>query len=110
MRSHLQGKSYTRQTVANMNQRRLAVNLPSSYGWKAIGATPDGIVVWEEKGGAGLMRHPARDCWLLHWFGCWQPVDLHISELSEKLETLKTHIEFEIAMEEFGAAVEAMAA
>jgi hypothetical protein len=108
--SYRQGKSYTRQSVANMSRQRFADNHPLSYGWKAIGATRDGIVIWEEAGGAGLTRHPAGDCWLLFWMQCWQPVDLHISELSESLETLKLRIELEVYAEEFSAAVETLAA
>lgn len=109
MRSYLQGKSLKRQTVFNINQRQFCDNHPGSYGWTFAGVNPDGLIIWA-KDGALMQRHPAQDCWLLFWMDCWQPIDKHISQLSEELETIKTQIELEIAMEEFSATVETMAA
>lgn len=110
MNGHLQGKSYRRQTVLNMQRRQLATNLPSTYGWQYVDTYQQYQLPVYQKDDAFLMRHPAQDCWLLFWMDCWQPIDKHISQLSEELETIKTQIEFEIAMEEFSAAVETMAA
>lgn len=110
LNSYRQGKSYTRQTVANIRHRKYCDNHPASYGWKAIGTALNGPVIWEEPNGAGLMRHPAGDCWLLFHCGVWQPVDKHISELSAELETIKARIEFEIFTEEFSATVERLVA
>lgn len=104
------GAPLTRQQKLNQRHRDYCNSHPASYGWTVAIINRQYQLPVFQKSGAFLMRHPGGDCWLLHWFGCWQPVDLHISQLSEKLETLKAHIEFEIAMEEFGAAVEAMAA
>lgn len=109
MSSHLQGKSLMRQTVFNINHRRYCDNHPASYGWTVASVAPDGLIIWA-KDGALMQRHPAEDCWLLFWMGCWQPIDKHISQLSEELETIKLAIEFEIEMEEFSATVETMAA
>lgn len=110
MLSYRQGKSLLRQTVANIRHREYCANHPASYGWRCIGATPNGLVIWEEPNGAGLMRHPAGDCWLLFHCEVWQPVDKHISELSAELETIKARIEFEIFTEELTATVERLAA
>lgn len=103
--SYRQGKSYTRQSVTNMQLRRFADNHPASYGWTVGGVNKQHQLPVYQKDGALLMRHPAGDCWLLHWMGCWQPVDQHISELSENLEMLKITIELEIYHEDFNAAV-----
>lgn len=106
---HLQGKSYLRQSVANIRLRDYCDNHPASYGWTVADVAPNGLIIWQ-KDGALMRRHPAQDCWLLFWMNCWQPIDLHISELSENLETVKLSIELEIAKEEFGATVLTMAA
>lgn len=107
---YLQGKSYLRQSVANMSRERFARNHPMSYGWQYIDVYQQYQLPVYQKDDAFLMRHPAQDCWLLFWMNCWQPIDLHISELSESLETIKLSIELEIAKEEFGATVLTMAA
>lgn len=108
--SYRQGKSYTRQSVANMQHRQYCDNHPASYDWKAIGVNSEnGLVIWR-KDSSLLQRHPAGDCWLLFHCGCWQPIDKHISQLSQELETLKMTIEQEIDKEEFNAAVELLAA
>jgi hypothetical protein len=110
MRSHLQGKSYTRQSVANMQRRQFDSTRPVSYGWTVASVDQQYQLPVYQKDDALLMRHPAGDCWLLFHCGCWQPVDKHISELSENLETLKLTIEREIDNEEFSAAVQKLAA
>jgi len=100
-----QGKSLMRQSVANMRLRQFADNHPASYGWTVASVCQEYQLPVYQKDGALLMRHPAGDCWLVHWVDCWQPVDKHISELSENLETLKLSIELEVEMEQFAAAV-----
>lgn len=100
MNSHLQGKSYHRQTVANIRLRQYADNHPASYGWKAIAVNRTGLAIWQ-KDGCLMQRHPAGDCWLIYYAGVWQPIDLHVSELSAKLKDIKEAIVWDIITDEF---------
>jgi hypothetical protein len=107
MTSYLHGKSYTRQTVANIRLRQFADNHPASYGWTAAAVNRTGLVIWQ-KDGCLMQRHPAGDCWLIHWCGVWQPIDMHVSELSAKLKDIKEAIFWDVISDEFEPA--AMAA
>lgn len=97
MNSHLTGKSYLRQTQANICQRRQAANLPQTYGWLYTGQQPDYDLPVYEKDGVKLMRHPAGDCWLVQWLGRCYRSEAHVSDLSVNM--LKIQIELDINKE-----------
>lgn len=88
MNSHLTGKSYRRQTQAN---------LPTTYGWTYTGQQPDYNLPVYEKEGVKLMRHPAGDCWLIQWQGRCYRSEAHVSGLD--IDLLKMEIEVDVLRE-----------
>lgn len=97
MRSHLQGKSYTRQTVANIRLRQYADSHPCSYGWRVLTVNKRYELTVYHQAGAELMRCPKGDGWIVTYLGERRRVRLHVSELSRKLDTIKRVIEAQLS-------------
>jgi hypothetical protein len=110
MTSYLHGKSYTRQTVANIRLRQFADNHPCSYGWQVLRVHKEHQLPVYHKDGVELMRHPDSSCWLLQYLSTCYRSECHISQISTELETIKLKIELELSKQEFSAAVEKLAA
>lgn len=97
MANYRTGKSYHRQTLVNICQRKQAANHPSTYGWTYAGQQPDYDLPVYEKDGVKLMRHPAGDCWLVQWQGRCYRSEAHVSDFN--VSVLKIQIELDVLKE-----------
>lgn len=109
MTSYLHGKSYTRQTVANIRLRQFADNHPCSYGWKVLRVNKKHQLPVYHQSGIELMRDPDGDGWIITHFGERRRLRCHISELTAKLEQVKRAIEAQLS-KQFAVCAEALAA
>lgn len=97
MRSHLQGKSYRRQTIYNINHERLCDAHPLSCGWQKLRVDTKHWLVVYHQAGVELMRDPAGDGWLIKYLGERRRVRLHVSELTANLDCFKRAIESQLS-------------
>lgn len=107
--SYRQGKSYTRQSQANMSRERFASNHPLSHGWQLLRTNTKHWLPVYHQSGVELMRCPKGDGWIITYLGEHRRVRCHISELTASLEQAKRSIEVQLS-KQFAADVETLAA
>lgn len=100
MRSYLQGKSYTRQSVANIRLREFAYSHPDTYGWRVLSVKKvdarNFLTVYHQSG-VELMRCPKGDGWLVRYLGERRRIRCHVSELTTNLDRIKRSIEAQLS-------------
>ena len=104
-----QGAPMTTQQALNKQYQQFFDNHPCSYGWQHLRVHKSGLPVFH-KDGVELMRHPDGSCWLVQHLGECYRSELHISEITRELETIKLKIELELSKVEFSATVQKLAA
>lgn len=104
------GAPMTTQQALNKQHQQFFDNHPCSYGWQVLRVHKQhGLPVYHLNG-VELMRHPAEPCWLVQHLGECYRFELHISEITANLETIKLKIELELSKVEFSATVRKLAA
>lgn len=92
-----QGAPMTTQQALNLRHKQRCDNHPASYGWTVLRQHPKHDLPVYHLNGVELMRHPSADCWLVQYLGECYRSELHISEITRELETIKLKIELELS-------------